>query len=144
MRAGAPKPDIGSVDSLKRALLGANAISHVGDGQSGVLFLALLDRLAIAEPMKAKLKPTTVGDVVKAVASGEADLVVHNAPQILAEPGVELVGPVPAEIRSTIDATAGLSAAAKEPEAGKAFIAFLTSDAAIAVIKAKGWEPAPR
>ncbi|MDQ2953336.1 MAG: substrate-binding domain-containing protein [Pseudomonadota bacterium] len=142
VRAGASKPDIASVDSLKRALLGANSVSHVGDGQSGVLFLALLDRLGIAEPMKPKLKPTTVANVVKAVASGEADLVVHNAPQILAEPGVELVGAIPAEIRSTIDATAGLSAAAKEPEAGKAFIAFLTSDPAMAVIKAKGWEPA--
>jgi molybdate transport system substrate-binding protein len=139
VRAGAPKPDIASVDSLKRALLGANSISHVGDGLSGVLFLAVLDRLGIAEPIKPKLKPTNVANVVKAVAGGEADLVVHNIPGILADRGVELVGPLPAEIQSYIDATAGLSAAAKEPEAGKAFIAFLTSDAAIPVIKAKGW-----
>ena len=139
VRAGAPKPDIGSVDSLKRALLGANSVSYVGDGLSGVLFLAALDRLGIAEPIKPKLKPTTVANVVKAVASGEADLVVHNIPGILADRGVELVGPLPAEIRSYIDLTAGLSAAAKEPEASKAFITFLTSEPAIAVIKAKGW-----
>jgi molybdate transport system substrate-binding protein len=139
VRAGAPKPDIASVDSLKRALLGANSVSYVGDGLSGVLFLAALDRLGIAEPIKPKLKPTTVANVVKAVASGEADLVVHNIPGILADRGVELVGPLPAEVQSTIDATAGLSAAAKEAEAGKEFITFLTSEAAVPVIKAKGW-----
>jgi molybdate transport system substrate-binding protein len=139
VRADTPKPDITSVDAFRRTLLGANSVSYVGDGLSGVLFVALLDRLGIAEPMKPKLKPTSVVNVAKAVASGEADLVVHVAPGILAEPGVELVGPVPAEIQSYIELTAGLSAAAKETEAAKAFIAFLTSDAVIPVIKAKGW-----
>lgn len=139
VRAGTPKPDITSVDALKRTLLGANSVSYVGDGLSGVLFVAMLDRLGIAEPMKPKLKPTSVANVAKAVASGEADLVVHVTPGILAERGVELVGPVPADIQSYIELTAGLSAAAKETEAASAFIAFLTSDAAIPVIKAKGW-----
>jgi molybdate transport system substrate-binding protein len=139
VRAGTPKPDITSADALKRTLLGAKSVSYVGDGLSGVLFLGLLDRLGIAEPMKPKLKPTAVANVAKAVANGDADLVVHNIPGILADPGVELVGPVPAELQSYIDLTAGLSAAAKEPEAGKAFIAFLTSDAAVKVIRAKGW-----
>ena len=139
VRAGTPRPDITSADALRRALLGANSVSYVGDGLSGVLFVALLDRLGIAEPMKPKLKPTGVANVAKAAASGEADLVVHVIPGILAERGVELVGPVPAEIQSYIDLTAGLSAAAKEPEAGKALITFLTSDASIPVIKAKGW-----
>lgn len=139
VRAGTPKPDISSADALKRALLGANSVSYVGDGLSGVLFMGLLNRLGIAEPMKPKLKPTGVANVAKAVASGEADLVVHVIPGILAERGVELVGPVPAEIQSYIDLTAGLNAAAKEPEAGKALIDFLRSDAATPVIKAKGW-----
>ena len=139
VKAGTPRPDITSPDALKRALLGANSVSYVGDGLSGVLFLALLDRLGIAEPMKPKLKPTGVANVAKAVASGEAGLVVHAMPVILAERGVELVGPVPPEIQSYVELTAGLSAAAKEPQAGKEFIAFLTSDAAIPVIKAKGW-----
>jgi molybdate transport system substrate-binding protein len=139
VRADTPKPDITSVDALRRTLLGANSVSYVGDGLSGVLFMALLDRLGIAEPMKPKLRPTSVANVAKAVASGEADLVVHVAPGILAERGVELVGPEPADIQSYIELTAGLNAAAKETEAAKAFITFLTSDAAIPVIKAKGW-----
>jgi molybdate transport system substrate-binding protein len=139
VRAGMPRPDISSADALRRALLGANSVSYVRDGLSGVLFVGLLERLGIAEPMKPKLKPTGVANVVKAAASGEADLVVHVIPGILAERGVELVGPVPAQIQSYIDLTAGLSAAAREPEAGKALITFLTSDAAIPVIKARGW-----
>ena len=139
VKAGAPRPDITSADALKRALLSTNSVSYVGDGLSGVLFLALLDRLGIAEPMKPKLKPTSVANVVKAVASGEADLVVHVMPGILAERGIELVGPVPAEIQSYVELTAGLSAAAKEPEASKELITFLTSEAAIPIIKAKGW-----
>jgi molybdate transport system substrate-binding protein len=139
VRAGTPKPDIASADALRRALLGANSVSYVGDGLSGVLFVGLLDRLGITEAMKPKLKPTAVANVVKAVASGQADLVVHNIPGILGDRGVELVGPVPEDIQSYIELTAGLSAASKEPEAGKAFIAFLASDAAVAVIRAKGW-----
>jgi molybdate transport system substrate-binding protein len=139
VRAGASRPDITSADALKRALLGVNSVSFVGDGLSGALFRALIDRLGIAEPMKPKLKPTEVANVAKAVANGEADMVVHVIPGILAERGVDVVGPVPAEIQSYIDLTAGLSAAAKEPEAGKGLITFLTSDAAVPVIKAKGW-----
>ena len=126
VRAGTPKPDISSADALKRTLLGVNSVSFVGDGLSGVLFRGLVDRLGIAEQMKAKLKPTENANVVKAVANGEAELAVHVMPGILAERGIEVVGPVPAEIQSYIDLTAGLNAAAKEPEAGKALITFLT------------------
>ncbi len=139
VRAGAPRPDITSADALKRTLLAANSVSFVGDGLSGVLFRSLLDRLGIAEPMKPKLKPTENANVVKAVANGEADLAVHVMPGILSERGIDLVGPVPADVQSYIDLTAGLNAAAQEPEAGKGLITFLTSDAAVTVIKAKGW-----
>lgn len=64
-------------------------------------------------------------------------------PGFLADPGVALAGPVPTEIQDYVNLTAGLSAAAQQPEAGKALIKFLTSDTAIPVIKAKGWQPAP-
>lgn len=106
---------------------------------SGALFVGLLDRLGIAEPMKGKLKPKAVADVIKAGSSGEADLVVFIVPAILADRSVELAGPFPAEIQSYVVLTTGLSAAAKEPEAGKALIQFLQSGAAAPVIKAKGW-----
>ena len=139
VKAGSPKPDISSVDAFKRALVNAKSVAYVGEGHSGQYFVGLLDRLGIAEPMKPKLMPKGVADVVKAGASGEAELVVYVIPGILADRGVELVGPLPAEIQSYVSLTAALSATAKEPEAGKALITFLTSDAATPVIKAKGW-----
>lgn len=91
--------------------------------------------------MKPKLKPLGVAEVAKAGANGAADLVVWVVPGILAEPGVDLTGPLPAEFQTYINLTAGLSTTAKEPDAGKALIQFLQSDAAAPVIKAKGWEP---
>jgi molybdate transport system substrate-binding protein len=139
VRAGAPRPDIASSDALKRTLLAANSVSFVGDGLSGVLFRGLLDRLAIAEAMKDKLRPTGVANVARAVANGEADLAVHVMPGILAERGVDVIGPLPAEIQSYIDLTAGLSAASREPQAARALIEFMESDAGVRVIKAKGW-----
>jgi molybdate transport system substrate-binding protein len=144
VRAGSPKPDISSVDAFKRALLNVKSVSYVGEGQSGVYFVGLLDRLGIGEQVKPKLKSMRPADVVKAGASGEADLVVFLIPEIVAERGVDLVGPFPAEIQTHIGFTAGVSAAAKEPEAGKALVNFLKSDAAVQVIKAKGMETAAR
>jgi molybdate transport system substrate-binding protein len=139
VKAGNPKPDVGSVDAFKRTLLNANSVAYVGEGHSGALFVGLLDRLGIAEPMKSKLKPKAVADVIKTGASGETDLVVYIVPAILADRSVELAGPFPAEIQSYVVLTTGLSAAAKEPDAGKALIRFLTSEAAAPIIKARGW-----
>lgn len=139
VRAGTPKPDISSADAFKRALVNVKSVAYVGEGMSGVYFLDLLDRLGIAEQMKPKLKPKGVADVVKAGVSGESELVVYLIPAILADRGVDLVGPLPADIQTYIILATGLSAAANEPEAGKALINFLRSDAATPVIKAKGW-----
>ncbi|HEV1999989.1 MAG TPA: molybdate ABC transporter substrate-binding protein [Xanthobacteraceae bacterium] len=139
VKAGNPKPDIGSVDAFKRALLNAKSVAYVGEGHSGQYFLAMLGRLGIAEQMKPKLKPQVVADVLKAGASGEADLVVYIVPAILADRSVELVGPFPAEIQSYVVLATGLSANAKEPEAAKSLIRFLGSEAAAPVIKARGW-----
>jgi molybdate transport system substrate-binding protein len=139
VKAGNPKPDVGSVDAFKRALLAANSVAYVGEGHSGALFVGLLDRLGIAEQMKPKLKPKAVADVIKAGASGEADLVVYIVPAILADRGLDLAGPFPAEIQDYVVLTTGLSANAKEVEAGKALIKFLTSETAAPVIKQKGW-----
>lgn len=139
VRAGAPKPDISSADAFKRALVSVNSVAYVGEGMSGVYFVGLLDRLGIAEQMKPRLKPKGVADVIKAGASGEADLVVYLIPALLADRGVDLVGPLPADIQTYIVLATGLSAAATEPDGGKALINFLRSDAAAKVIKAKGW-----
>ena len=141
VRAGAPKPDIGSVEALKRALLNAKSVAHGAQSASAADFKRLLERLGIAEEMKPKLKPMGPGDILKSVASGEVELVVTTVPAIVASLEVELVGPFPSELQTYISFTAGVSAGAKEPEAAQALIKFLTSPAAVAVIKANGMEP---
>jgi molybdate transport system substrate-binding protein len=95
----------------------------------------MLERFGIADAMK----PKAVADVLKAASSGEADLVAYIMPAILADRSVELVGPFPAEVQGYVVLTTGLSANAKEPEAGKALVRFLQSEAAVPMIKQKGW-----
>lgn len=116
VRAGAPKPDIGSVDASRRALLNAKSVAHGADGAIPAYFKGLLERLGIAEEMKPKLKPMATVAVLKSVASGELEFVVAAVPTILGAPGVELVGPFPSELQTYISFTAGVSSGAKEPE----------------------------
>jgi molybdate transport system substrate-binding protein len=141
VRAGARKPDIGSVEASKRALLHAKSVAHGAESASAAYFKGLLERLGIAEEMKSKLKPMGPGAVLKSVASGEVEIGVAVVPTIVAAPGVELVGPFPSELQTYVGFTAGVSTGAKELEAAQALITFLTSPAAVAVIKAKGMEP---
>lgn len=140
LRAGAPKPDISSVDAVKRTLLNAKSVAHSAEGASVAIFRALLERIGIAEGMKPKLKPMA-GTASQSLASGEAEIVVLFVPTIVDAPGVELVGLFPSELQTYISFAAGIGTGAKEPEAAQALIKFLTSPAAVAVIKAKGMEP---
>jgi molybdate transport system substrate-binding protein len=142
VRAGAPKPDISSVEAFKRTLLSAKSVAHSQEGASGVHFKELLERLGIAADMKAKLKPLGSRATAPAVAKGEAEILVVVIPSIVAASGVSFVGPVPAELQTYIDFTAGVSAAAPQPDAAKSLIKHFREPAAIAVIKAKGFEPA--
>ena len=141
VRSGAPKPDIGSVEAFKRALLAANAVAYPGKGASGLYFVSLLDRLGIAAPMKSKLRPMAAEDTVEVVARGDADMVVVVASRIYDVAGVDAVGPIPPELQTRIGFAAGLGASAKEPAAAKALIRFLTAPTAAPTLKAKGVEP---
>jgi molybdate transport system substrate-binding protein len=141
VRSGAPKPDIGSVEAFKRTLLAAKAVAYPGKGASGLYFVSLLDRMGIAKEMQSKLKPMAAEDTVEVVARGEADMVVVVATRIVDVPGVDPVGPIPEELQTKIGFAAALGAAAKEPEAAKALIRFLTAPAAAPTLKAKGVEP---
>lgn len=140
VRAGAPKPDIGSIEAFKRALLNAKSVAHSAVGPSGVYFKGLLDRLGITEEMKPKLKPMSGDALAKAVPSGEAEMIISSMPDIIVG-GTVLVGPLPPELQLYIRFAAGVGTNAKEAEAAKALIKFLTAPAAVPVIKAKGMEP---
>ena len=142
VRAGAMKPDIATVEAFKRALLAATTVAFPGKGASGLYFVSLLDRLGIASPMRGKLKPMAAEDCVEVVARGEADMVVVVATRITGVPGVDVVGPIPQALQTKIGFAAGLSASAREPDAAKALIAFLSAPAAAATLRAQGVEPA--
>ena len=138
VRAGAPKPDISTVEAFKRALLNAKSIGYLRVG--GVP--QLVDRLGIADAIKSKVTIPDTDEVSELVAKGELELGVVVITQILTTRGVELVGPLPPEIQFYTMFVAGVSANSKVPDAARALIKYLTSPMAIPVIKSQGMEPA--
>ena len=141
VRAGAPKPDIGSVEAFKRALLDAQSVAYTVEGASGIHFAKLIERLGIAGPVNAKAKRQLGGLIGELVASGEAELAVQQIPELMAVPGIELVGALPQALQNESVLAAGIFAASKMPEAAQALIDFLATPASARVFKAKGFEP---
>jgi molybdate transport system substrate-binding protein len=140
VRAGARKPDISTVEALKKALFKAKSIAYLRVG-SGVYLAGMLERLGVAEAIKSKVTRPESDIVSELVAKGEVELGMVVITQILTTPGVELVGPLPPEIQSYVTFTAGISPNSKAPEAAKDLIKFLTGPTATPVIKAQGMEP---
>ena len=142
VRAGAPRPDISSVEAFKRALLEAKSIAYLKDVGSGIHVARLLERLGIAEAVRSKVTRPESDSVSELVAKGEVELGLVVITQILTTPGVELVGPLPPELQSYVVFTAGISANSREPEAARDLIKFLTGPIATPVIRVQGMEPA--
>jgi molybdate transport system substrate-binding protein len=143
---GAPKPDISTPEALKTALLAARAVAYTdpaGGGASGVQFAKVLERLGIATEVNAKAKLGRGVPAGSFLIKGEADLAVQQVPELLAVQGIEIVGPLPGDLQSVTPFAAGVHVDAKNPEAAKALIRFLQTPEAVAVIKAKGLDPAP-
>jgi molybdate transport system substrate-binding protein len=142
MRAGTPKPDISSVDAFKRALLDAKSVAYTSSGLSGVYFARLIERLGIAEQVKAKARIKPGGLIAEVVVAGEADLAVQMVSELLSVPGAELVGPLPAELNQVTVFSAGILTGTRRSEASKSLIQHLTTPAAAHVIETKGLTPA--
>src|SRR5258708_38962457 len=94
VRAGAPKPDIGSVEALKHALISARSVAHSKVGASGIYFSELLERLGIAGRLKKRVV-VEKGPVGLAVAAGDAEIGVQQLCELAPVPGIEIVGPLP-------------------------------------------------
>jgi molybdate transport system substrate-binding protein len=145
VRAGAPKPDISTADAVKRMLLGAKAIAYpnaeTGAG-AGRSFNATLEQLGIADEMKPKIKIAQGGRAaMELLAKGEVDIGLTYVSEIITEPGVDVVGPLPRDISPPTVLIAFVSAQSKEPGAAKALLAYLSSPAAAAVYKQRGMQP---
>jgi molybdate transport system substrate-binding protein len=140
VRAGAPKPDISSVDAFKRALLDAKSIGYLRAG-SGAYLAGLLERLGIADAIKAKVTRPETDIVSEMVAKGELEIGMVVITQILTTPGVDFVGPLPPELQHHIEFVAGVSANSKVRPAAMELIRFLKGPIAIPVIRSQGMEP---
>jgi molybdate transport system substrate-binding protein len=146
VKQGAPKPDIATVDAFKKALLAARAIGYTNPaagGASGVYFAQVIERLGIADQIKAKSKfPPPAGFVGELLTRGEVDLAIQSKPELTTTPGVDVVGPFPGEFARSSSFAAGVGANAKDPAAANALVKFLSSPDGQAVFKAKGFDPA--
>jgi molybdate transport system substrate-binding protein len=141
VRAGSPRPDINSPEALKKALLDAQSIAFVPASAAGAYLTKVFERLGIAEAMKAKTRAQPMpAQIAPAVAKGDAELGIFLV-NVLMAPGVDLVGTLPAELQQELVFTAAIADATREGDAAKAFIDYLRTPAATAIIKAAGMTP---
>jgi molybdate transport system substrate-binding protein len=140
VKAGAPKPDISTVDKFKQALLAAKSIAY-SDSASGVyLSTTLFQRIGVYDAITDKARKIPAEPVAKVVARGEAEIGFQPISELRPFPGIDIVGPIPEELQVVNVFAAGLASHAKETEAGKALIAYLVSPAAKEAILASGME----
>jgi molybdate transport system substrate-binding protein len=140
VRAGAPKPDVGTADALKRTLLNAKSIGYNGQGASRAATEAMFSKLGIADDLKPKivLLKTPAGE---AVAKGEVEVGLGPISEILAAPGAQFAGPLPADLQFYLVFSGGVSSATSNADSAKALIKFLAAPGNATVLKAKGMEP---
>ncbi len=142
VKAGAPRPDIGTVDALKRTLLAAKSIAY-SDSASGVyLSTELFPRLGIVDQIKGKSKKIEADPVGGVVATGEFEIGFQQISELRPVKGIDIVGPLPAGAQRITVFAAGIPTTATHPEAAKALIEWLASPAAYAAIKNSGLVPA--
>jgi molybdate transport system substrate-binding protein len=142
VRAGAPRPDISSGEAVKRALLKAGSIGY-SSGPSGVYLSRLFEKWGVAAELKPKITQTQPGVAVGAlVARGEVEIGFQQVSELLPVAGIDLIGPLPADIQIVTVFAGAAHVAAKERDAARALLAFLGSPAAAAVMRRKGLEPA--
>ena len=142
VRKGAARPDISSAGALRKTLLAAKSIGY-STGPSGVYMQSVFEKLGIAGEVKRKLKQTPSGVFVGTlIASGQTEIGFQQISELVHFPGIDYVGPLPGELQRMTVFSAGIHAGAKQADAAKALVRFITAPAAAAVIRKHGLEPA--
>src|ERR1700684_2087137 len=145
VRAGAPLPDIGTVEKLKAVLLATKSVSYADPakgGASGIYFAKVLDRLGITDQMKSKTVLVPGAEAGEMVAKGEAEMGVAQASELASVPGTQVVGPLPGDLNSEIVFAVGIGSTSTDPAAAKSLIELLTGPVGAAILKSKGMDPA--
>jgi molybdate transport system substrate-binding protein len=141
VRAGAPKPDISSVDAFKRALLDAPSIAYSASASGTYISTEMFQKLGIADQVMGKSRRILSERVGAVVARGEAELGFQQVSELLPVPGIDFVGTIPAEVQLVTVFSAGIASAAREPDAARALVRYFTTPAAAPTIRQTGLEP---
>jgi molybdate transport system substrate-binding protein len=142
VRAGAPRPDVGSASALKQALLAASSIAY-STSASGTYLAGLFQRMGIADALKPKIRQSPPGvPVGELIARGEVEIGFQQVSELLPIAGIDYLGPLSADIQHFTTFSGGLDIGAKEPQAAKELIEFIKAPAATPVIRKSGMQPA--
>jgi molybdate transport system substrate-binding protein len=144
VRRGAPKPDISSVEALKRTLLQAKSIAYSAQVSGIYLSTELFPRLGITDEVMKKSRRVEVGRVGTVIARGEAEIGFQQISELLEVPGIDYVGPLPEEVQRVTIFSAGVAVSAKSPDAARALIEFFASRTGMETMMKSGLDPIPR
>ncbi len=141
VRKGAAKPDISSADALKKTLLAVKSIGY-STGPSGVYMLSVFEKMGIADQVKGKLKQTPSGVFVGTlIATGEAEVGFQQISELVHFDGIDYVGPLPGDLQRMTMFSSAIHTGAKEADAARALVKFITAPSAAPVIRKHGLEP---
>ena len=141
VRAGVPKPDISNPEALKRSLLAAESVGHSKQGASGIYFAGLLERLGLAQKLKKRVI-VEKGPVAARIVTGEVQFGAQLLCELAPVKGIDIIGPLPAEVQTYYSFSAAAMKAARKPEAAKAFLDFLRTEPVRAAMRKNLLEPA--
>lgn len=141
VRAGSRHPEIGSVEAFRQTLLDSRAIAYASEGASGIHFVRVIEKLGIADAIRAKARTRPGGLLAEMLVSGEVDLAIQHFPELMAVKGVEVVGPFPPGLEFANVLASGIFTGAAQSAAAAELVAFLTSPMAAEQFRAEGLQP---
>lgn len=140
VRAGAPHPDIGTVEAFRQMLMNARSIAHTVHGASGMYVPTLIERLGLTGEVRPKTVTRPGGLIGKVVAAGEAEIAIQQISELLAVDGIEIVGPLPDPIQMTFDSAIAVFEGADNAAAASGLVRFFWSPEVAALFESHGLE----